>query len=85
MTEPLRQLSEDERAQMRQWLRNWEIVGPMLEQERWDRVAALTDDEAWQESEGLLQAWEPDMLGDEGEGLELQQRVFARARQPHAP
>jgi hypothetical protein len=80
MPEQQRPLTEEERAQMRQWLRNWEIAGPMLDQERWDRVAALTGDEAWEESESLLQAWEPDMLGDEGAGLELQQRVFARAR-----
>jgi hypothetical protein len=84
-TEPIKPLTEDERDQMRQWLRNWQIAGPMLEQERWNRVAALTEDEAWNESESLLQAWEPDMLGDEGEGLALQQRVFARAHGKRVP
>lgn len=55
-------------------------MGPLLETERRDRVAALTDDDAWRESQDLFQAWEPGMSGDSGEGLMLQQDVFARCR-----
>ena len=70
--------TSDEREQMRRWLDNWAITGPLLEAERRERVAALTDAEAWAESQGLLNAWQPDMTGDAGEALLLQQAVFAR-------
>ena len=71
-------LSDEEKGQMRQWLENWRSVGPLLERERRQRVAALTDDEAWRESQGLLEWWDPTMTGDAGEGLLLQQAAFAR-------
>lgn len=77
----LRLLTEEERELTRQWLDNWCRLGPLLEAERWQRVAALTDDEAWQESQGLFLGRQPDMSGDAGEGLILQQIVFARWRQ----
>ena len=76
----LRVLDEHERDQMRQWLANWQRVGPLLEAERRERVAALTDDDGWNESEALFQAWQTWMTGDNGEGLLLQQDVFARCR-----
>ena len=65
---------------MRRWLETWREGGAVLEQERWQRVRALTDDEAWEEAQGLFEMWEPDMSGDAGEGLILQQNVFVRAR-----
>ena len=43
-------------------------------------MRALTDDEAWDQAQGLFEMWEPDMSGDAGEGLILQQNVFVRAR-----
>ncbi len=76
----LRTLDEHEREQMRRWLENWQRVGPLLEAERRERVAALTGDDAWDESQELFQAWQPEMTGDAGEGLLLQQDVFARCR-----
>jgi hypothetical protein len=81
MAEPAqRTMTADERELTRRWLKNWERVGPLLEAERWRRVAALTDEEAWAESQGLFQFWQPGMDGDAGEGLLLQQDVFARWR-----
>lgn len=71
-------LTDIEKTQMRQWLENWRRVGPLLEEERRQRVAALTDDDAWRESQGLLEWWDPAMTGDAGEGLLLQQAVFGR-------
>jgi hypothetical protein len=76
----LRVLDDHEREQMRQWLANWQRVGPLLEAERRERVAALSDDDAWNESTALFQAWQGEMTGDHGEGLLLQQDVFARCR-----
>jgi hypothetical protein len=79
MTRPdARPLTPDEREQMKQWLDNWSRVGPILEAERCARVQALTDDEAWQEAQGLLAAWNAGTPGDAGEGLLLHQDVFAK-------
>ena len=68
------------RAAMRQWLDNWKRVGPILERERWERLAQMTDDEAQWATQLVLELWQPDWPTDEGEGLLLQQRVFARGR-----
>ena len=68
------------RALARRWLDNWKRVGPILEQERWDRVKALTDADAARDAIRLFDLWQPDWPTDEGEELLLHQRVFARAR-----
>ena len=73
-------LDAEGRARMKRWLDDWQRVGPILEQERWDRVAALTDAEAQQAAVQLFDLWQPDWPTDNGEGLLLHQRVFARAR-----
>ena len=73
-------LDADGRAQMKNWLDNWKTVGPILERERWDRLAAMTDEEAQRASRWVLELWQPDWHGDDGEELILQQRVFARGR-----
>jgi hypothetical protein len=65
---------------MRRWLGTWRDASVLLEEERWQRVRALTDDQAWDEAQGLFEMWEPDMHGDAGEGLILHQIVFARAQ-----
>ena len=65
---------------MMQWLDNWKRVGPVLEQERWARLAAMTEEEAQRMTRDLLELWQPDWVGDDGEELLLHQRVFKRAR-----
>ena len=65
---------------MKQWLDNWRRVGPLLEQERWDRLAAMTDEEARRVTGHVLDLWQPGWTGDDGEELLLHQRVFALAR-----
>lgn len=80
-----RPLTDAERAQMRQWLDTWRQAGPMLDEERWQRVRALSDDEAWEETQNLFAMWHAGMTGDAGEGLRLQQDVFARARFRRSP
>lgn len=70
----------DIRAQHRQWLQNWQHVGPVLEAERWTRLAAMTGDEAQRVTHDLLDVWRAGMTGDNAEGLLLCQRVFARTR-----
>ena len=73
-------LDAEGRAQAKRWLENWKVVGPILEQERWDRLAAMTDEEGQRASRLVLELWQPGWHGDDGEELLLHQRVFARAR-----
>lgn len=70
----------DMRAAGKRWLEHWKRVGPILEQERWDRVEALTDADAARDALWLFDLWRPDWPTDEGEELLLHQRVFANAR-----
>ena len=64
----------------RLWLDTWKRVGPILEQERWDRVQALTDADAARDALWLFELWRSDWPSDDGEELLLHQRVLARAR-----
>lgn len=68
------------RAQHKQWLENWRRVGPILEAERWERLAAMAPEDAQRVTGDLLDLWRPGMTGDNGEELLLHQRAFARAR-----
>ena len=70
----------EEREHLKRWIDNWKHVGPILERERWDRVRALTDQEAASEALMLFDTWQPDWPTDNGEELLRHQRVFARAR-----
>jgi len=69
-------------AEGRQWLRNWREASAVLEHERWTRVRALDDDSAWEQAQALAALWEPGWTGDAGEGLLLQQALFARHAKP---
>ena len=67
-----------EREYFQRWLRDWTATTALLEAERDERLAALTDEGAWCECQDLLAAWQPEMEGDAGQGLEIQQSVFRR-------
>ena len=73
-------LDAESRGDAKRWLENWKRVGPILEAERWQRLAAMTDEEGQRSSRLVLELWQPDWHGDDGEALLLHQRVFARAR-----
>ena len=72
--------TETARAQMKQWLENWSRVGPILDAERWERLRALTTEEAQEVTRRVLELWQSDWKSDDGEELLLHQRVFARSR-----
>lgn len=65
------------RAEMRQWVERWKVVGPILDAERWARLQASSDDELKRQSLDLLSLWRPEVAGDDGEAILLQQRTFA--------
>jgi hypothetical protein len=51
----------------------------VLEAERWDRLRTMTVSEAQEATRRVLELWQPDWHGDDGEALLLVQRVIARA------
>ena len=73
-------LDVDTRAATKRWLDTWKRVGPILEAERWERLRTMTEADAQRASQLVLELWQPDWHGDDGEELVLHQRVFARAR-----
>ncbi len=68
------------KAEMRQWLDRWKVVGPLLEAERWTRLLAASDDTLRQQSLDLLALWQSGLAGDDGEAIVVQQRTFALLR-----
>jgi hypothetical protein len=66
------------KAEARRWLNRWKSVGPVLEGERWHRLQTATEAMLQQQAWDLLSLWQPGLHGDDGEGIRLQQRVFAR-------
>ena len=70
---------DDVRAGMKRWLDTWRVTGPLLEQERAERLAAMTDEEAHHLTRDLLALWRPSELDDMGAELVTQQRWFMAA------
>ena len=73
--------SDEAKAETRRWLERWRVVGPVLDEERWARLQAATEDALQQQAWDLMLLWQPGVAGDDGEGIRLQQRVFARLGQ----
>jgi len=73
-------LNVETRAHLKQWLSDWARVGPMLDAERWAHLRTMTNLEAQEASRRVLELWQPDWHGDDGEELLLHQRVFMHAR-----
>jgi len=74
----------DIRAATRQWLSNWKRVGPVLDAERWRRLAAMSARRRADMTLDLLSLRRPDLPGDDGEALVRAQRAFALWRKKHA-
>lgn len=72
--------SAEAKAEMRQWLDRWKVVGPILDAERWARLLGSSDTELRKQSWELLSLWHPGVSGDDGEAIVSQQRTFALLR-----
>jgi hypothetical protein len=72
-------LDDDDRAAMKRWIENWRTLGPLLEQERAERLARMTDDEARERARDLHALWRPSEVDDMGVELVTQQRWFMLA------
>lgn len=77
---PTDPLHDDARAGMKRWLDTWRVTGPLLDQERTERLAAMGPQEMQDATRSLLDLWRPEWTVDEGQGLLLHQRVFGLAR-----
>ena len=73
----------DTRAAMKRWLDTWKRVGPVLDAERWRRLAAMSARRRADMTLDLLSLRRPDRPGDDGEGLVRAQRAFALWRKKH--
>ena len=69
----------DVRAGLKRWLDTWKVTGPLLDQERAERLAQMTDDEAQRQTRDLFALWRPSALDDAGTELVAQQRWFMAA------
>jgi hypothetical protein len=70
--------SDEEKRQLRHWIERWETVGPLLDDERWARLAAASETDLRLQAFDLLACCVPGRAGDDGEGLVRQQAVLAR-------
>lgn len=73
-------LTDEERALGRRWLDTWARVGPMLDDERWARLRAMTASELQTATRQVWELWQPDWPTDQGDGLLRVQAVLARRR-----
>jgi hypothetical protein len=72
--------TEEDRRALRRWLDTWNEASPALEAERWNRVATMSDEDAWRQTLDLLADHDVEWTGDGGDGLVRCQDVFSRAR-----
>ena len=73
----------DRRAATRQWLSNWNRVGPLLDAERWRRLAFMSARRRADLTLDLLSFRRPDLPGDDGEALVRAQHAFALWRKTY--
>jgi hypothetical protein len=73
-------IDDDARTRTKRWAADWKAAAPILEAERWDRLAGMTGQQRARMTLDLLSLWRPDLSGDNGEGLIRVQRAFARWR-----
>jgi hypothetical protein len=75
--------SDDSRAAVKRWVDTWKRIGPILDAERWNRLAVMTDRQRASIALDLLSLWQPDRPGDDAGGLIRVQRAFALWRKKH--
>jgi hypothetical protein len=79
--------SEEEKAKVRQHIANWKVVSEFLDQERTERLRALTETQAAEQFNGMdcdpSLIWTPEHRRS-WSGLVEQQKYFSKAHE-HAP
>lgn len=72
-------MDESEKQQLRRHVEAWRGADARLQQERWARLRAMTDDDSRKAVAELLSLPYP-ALPERGSGLVEQQKAFRRAR-----
>lgn len=74
-------LSSQKAAEIRDFLKRWEVAGPVLEEIRYAELRHKTDDELREAADDLLRFWKPGLSDDHAETMVAVQKVFARYRE----
>ncbi|MCX7721641.1 MAG: hypothetical protein N2379_01090 [Verrucomicrobiae bacterium] len=76
----LSEMTEQEKAQIRAWIKNWQEVGPVLEQIRAEEIRAADTVKAMEALDDMFTHAVKTLPPRESSGLIEQQAIFARAR-----
>jgi hypothetical protein len=77
---PVAEMTETEKAQTRAWLRNWETLGPILEEVRRQSIRKAQTAAAIAAFDGAFETALRDLPPKPYSGLVEQQRLFKLAR-----
>ncbi len=77
---PVSQMSEEEKEQIRTWIKRWERVGQILERLRWESTRSADTAEAMPAFDGAFGAAIRDLPPKPYSGLMEQQKLFGRGR-----
>ena len=75
---PVSEMTEEEKTQIRAWIRNWEAVGPVLEAERYKAICSVNTAEAIASLDLAYKSARLHCPSRESSGLVEQQRWFKR-------
>ena len=78
-------ISPEAKAEMQRWIDRWKWVGPLLDEDRWRRLQRCSEEELTRQALDVLDLWRPDVPGDNGEALVIQQQTFRKMRTGLAP
>lgn len=74
------EMTENEKALIRAWVKNWQEVGPLLEEIRAEEIRAADTVRAMEVLDDMFNHAVKTMPARESSGLIEQQAIFARAR-----
>ena len=74
-------MNDEERELTRKWLRNWEELGPILEELRREDIRNAVTARAMASFDGLFETAVRDFPANPHSGLIEQQRLFKRVRE----
>ncbi len=77
---PVAEMTEQEKAQTRAWIKNWQELGPILEEVRAEEIRATDTVSAMEVLDGMFTHAVETVPVRESSGLIEQQAIFARAK-----
>jgi hypothetical protein len=77
---PVAEMTEQEKAQVRAWIKNWQEVTPILEEVRAEEIRATDTVSAMEVLDGMFTHAVETVPARASSGLIEQQAIFARAK-----